>query len=206
MLNTAYTSSPLSPGGVSGDTDLTHLTDLAYLRAKHVVTEDIRTLNTVTALKNGNFKQVGEYMTLSHYSLSKDYEVSCVELDILVELALQVKGVYGSRMTGGGFGGCTVTLVEKAAAESLMIYLHIEYLKRTGNICECFIAEPSQGSGVIILTSESDTEPTPAVQAKGEEVEKVDGISVAITKALNWMVPLSVLALALTVAILSRRK
>lgn len=80
-------------------------------RAKHVITEIERTLNAAEALKEKNFTKLGDLMVESHYSLRDDYEVSCSEIDNLVELALQVDGVLGSRITGGGFGGCTVTLV-----------------------------------------------------------------------------------------------
>lgn len=80
-------------------------------RARHVVGEIDRTIKAAEALKERNFEKFGELMISSHNSLRDDFEVSCPELDMLVNLALKVKGVYGSRMTGGGFGGCTVTLV-----------------------------------------------------------------------------------------------
>lgn len=80
-------------------------------RARHAITEIKRTTDAADALKAKDYKKMGELMIASHNSLRDDYEVSCPELDQLVELALQVDGVLGSRMTGGGFGGCTVTLV-----------------------------------------------------------------------------------------------
>lgn len=80
-------------------------------RARHVVTEIQRTLNAAEMLEQMNYNKFGQLMTESHISLRDDYNVSCPELDSLVELALSVDGVLGSRMTGGGFGGCTVTLV-----------------------------------------------------------------------------------------------
>lgn len=90
------------------------MSDVIYNRARHCVTEDQRTLSAIEALAAGDFERLGKLMTESHISLRDDYEVSCKELDFLVDSALEVEGVYGSRMTGGGFGGCTVTLVEKS--------------------------------------------------------------------------------------------
>ena len=81
------------------------MSEVIYRRAKHCITEDARTLRAVEALAAGDFKLLGKLMTESHMSLKNDYEVSCVELDALVDSALEVEGVYGSRMTGGGFGG-----------------------------------------------------------------------------------------------------
>jgi galactokinase len=77
----------------------------------------------VQALRAGDLSQVGELMTASHASLRDEYHVSCYELDLLVELALQVDGVYGSRMTGGGFGGCTVTLARADCVATLREHL-----------------------------------------------------------------------------------
>ena len=119
------------------------------------------------------------------FSLSSDFEVSCTELDLLKELAVQVPGVYGSRMTGGGFGGCTVTLVDKAAVSALKEHLKTEYLKRTGLTCECYDAEPSPGAG----SCEEDTSP------------KAD-----ILSSLNWLIPAAVVALAITIGISALRK
>jgi len=84
-------------------------------RARHVVTENARTLAAAEALTAGDLRAMGRLMTESHVSLRDDYEVSCEELDLAVDIASAQPGVYGSRMTGGGFGGCTVTLVDNAA-------------------------------------------------------------------------------------------
>lgn len=84
-------------------------------RARHVVTENVRTIRAVSALRVGNLKRFGEFMTQSHISLRDDYEVSCPELDYLAELAWETPGVLGSRMTGAGLGGCTLTLLEEEA-------------------------------------------------------------------------------------------
>ncbi|XP_054748525.1 galactokinase-like [Lytechinus pictus] len=88
-----------------------------FNRARHVIGEIRRTTDAATALQKGDYDLFGKLMVESHKSLSGDYEVSCPELDQLVEAAMSVDGVYGSRMTGGGFGGCTVTLLKKDAIE-----------------------------------------------------------------------------------------
>ena len=131
------------------------LSALAYKRAKHNVTENIRTWKAAEALKKNDFVTVGKMMSESHDSLATDFEVSCPELDILKTLALEIKGVYGSRMTGGGFGGCTVTLVNKSAVKELKEHIQKEYLSRTGLKCEFYECVPSAGAGFI----EEDTNP-----------------------------------------------
>ena len=122
--------------------------ELAYRRAHHCITEDLRTLATAAALDRGDYDTVGESMTASHRSLQFDFDVSCPELDQLVDAALTVPGVYGSRMTGGGFGGCTVTLVKREAANTL-----IEKLKDVYPLCECYQAVPCDGAGVLDMTN-----------------------------------------------------
>ena len=85
--------------------------------------------------------------------MKNDYEVSCDEIDILVDLAQSHPGVYGSRLTGGGFGGCTVTLVEKDQVQSLCEHMKKEYKVKTGKDCFCFETEPGNGAREIILSS-----------------------------------------------------
>lgn len=123
--------------------------DVVYRRARHVIDENVRTLATVKALESKNYEGVGQYMTQSHNSLRDDYEVSCEELDFLVKVALQVPGVYGSRMTGGGFGGCTVTLVAKSAVKELEKALRENYFKQYHLRCECYEAVPSDGARLL---------------------------------------------------------
>lgn len=127
------------------------LSDLSYRRARHVIGENQRTVDTVEALRRKDYKAVGELMTQSHNSLRDDFEVSCEELDCLVRNALTVPGVYGSRMTGGGFGGCTVTLVERHAAKNLEQVLHDNYWQQYKKHCDCYEAVPSAGAGVLAL-------------------------------------------------------
>jgi len=88
-------------------------------RARHVVTENARVLAAGQAFRSGDGRRVGELLYASHASLRDDYQVSCPELDLLVEIAAKVDGVYGARMTGGGFGGCAVAIATQAGAEGL---------------------------------------------------------------------------------------
>lgn len=102
------------------------------MRAEHVIFENQRVVAGVAALQEGNLKKFGELMYQSHASLKDLYQVSCSELDLLVDLAKQVNGVYGSRMTGGGFGGCTVSIVKADQVESFISYVGKEYEMATG--------------------------------------------------------------------------
>jgi len=111
-----------------GDT----LPDVLYRRARHVVTENARTLEAAIALKEGDADKMGRLMAASHVSLRDDYEVSSVELDLMVELAGKCEAVFGARMTGGGFGGCTVNLVRRDEVEAFGNFITTEYRSRTG--------------------------------------------------------------------------
>ena len=99
-------------------------------RCRHVVSENERTVAAAGALREQDFAVVGKLMFESHRSLRDDYQVSCPELDLLVETAETVDGVFGSRMTGGGFGGCTVTLVTKDTKDTLIRASVEAYSKR----------------------------------------------------------------------------
>ncbi|MEE6506872.1 hypothetical protein FKM82_007881 [Ascaphus truei] len=123
------------------------LTEECYRRARHVITEIARTTSAARALKAGDYRAFGKLMVQSHNSLRDDYEVSCPELDELVSLALKVSGVYGSRMTGGGFGGCTVTLVEASAADRTKQQLQEKF----SGSATFYITKPSEGAGVLLL-------------------------------------------------------
>ena len=101
-------------------------------RARHVVTESGRVLRAADALRAGRLEDFGAAMYASHESLRDDYEVSCRELDVMVELARGASGVYGSRMTGGGFGGCTISLVREETVEVLKARLSAGYKTATG--------------------------------------------------------------------------
>jgi len=122
---------------------------IAKKRARHVVGEVARTADAVEALKKGEIAYFGELMTASHVSLRDDYEVTGKELDTLAEAAWQVDGVLGSRMTGGGFGGCTVSLVKEDAIEEFKAFVGSEYEKKTGLKADFYVAEI--GDGVMRL-------------------------------------------------------
>ncbi len=124
------------------------LSRAAYMRAYHCITENLRTLSAVDGIRSGDYRKVGKAMTASHRSLQYDYEVSCPEIDLLVDAALKVDGVYGSRITGGGFGGCTVTLVQPGAVEAL-----VKALKDANSLSECYIVQPSSGCGQLDIAA-----------------------------------------------------
>ena len=114
-------------------------------RARHVVSEIQRTEDAVKELKAGNLKKFGELMNGSHASLRDDYEVTGVELDTMVEEAYKIDGVIGSRMTGGGFGGCTVSLVKDEAVDTFIKEVGVNYEKRTGLKPVFYVAEIGDG-------------------------------------------------------------
>ena len=118
---------------------------VAHKRARHVVGEVARTAAAVEALKRGEVAYFGELMTASHVSLRDDFEVTGPELDALAEAAWQVEGVLGSRMTGGGFGGCTVSLVKDEAIEKFKAFVGEEYEKKTGLKADFYVAEIGDG-------------------------------------------------------------
>ncbi len=126
------------------------LTPKVVSRARHVITEDQRVLDARDALRAGNLARVGKLMRASHDSLRDDFEVSTPELDALVDIAMGVDGVYGSRMTGGGFGGCTITLVDADAVPALLAAIEEQYPLRTGGkSASCFVTRPSDGAAVL---------------------------------------------------------
>ena len=118
-------------------------------RARHAVTENQRTIQAVEALKKGEIEEFGQLMNASHLSLKEDYEVSCEELDILVEEAWDIEGVLGSRMMGAGFGGCTVSIVENSAANEFISRVGQNYEKRTGRRAEFYVVETGNGAAVL---------------------------------------------------------
>ncbi|MCR5527222.1 MAG: galactokinase [Lachnospiraceae bacterium] len=120
--------------------------EICKKRAKHAVYENQRTIHAVEALKKGDLEAFGKLMNESHVSLRDDYEVSCPELDVLAEEAWKIEGVVGSRMTGGGFGGCTVSIVKNDAVEEFQKQISKVYKERTGLDCEFYIADASDGA------------------------------------------------------------
>lgn len=114
-------------------------------RAKHAVYENQRTLKAASALRDGDLEQFGRLMNESHISLRDDYEVTGIELDTLVEEAWQVKGVIGSRMTGAGFGGCTVSIVREEAIEPFVAHVGAAYLSRIGYAADFYVVDVGDG-------------------------------------------------------------
>jgi galactokinase len=128
------------------------LDPVVYRRAWHVVSEIERTTKAAGAIRAGRWQEAGELMYASHASLRDDFEVSCRELDVLVDLAQQIGetgGVIGSRMTGGGFGGCTVSLVRSEHVAAISGLIRDGYLERTGIAPELFATRPAAGAVLI---------------------------------------------------------
>jgi galactokinase len=124
------------------------LDEVTYKRCHHVITENMRTLGVVEKLAGGDYASVGKSMTESHASLDGQFEVTCEELNILQAISLRYPGpgVYGARMTGGGFGGCVITLVEKGKEKEVMDYIEEEYRKAKGVSCEAFCSTAAEGA------------------------------------------------------------
>ena len=118
-------------------------------RAKHAVYENQRTIRAVKALKAGEIQTFGELMNASHVSLRDDYEVSCEEIDILVDLAWKIPGVIGSRITGGGFGGCTVSIVKNDVVDTFISSIGRAYQDKVGHEAEFYVVEIGDGGHVI---------------------------------------------------------
>lgn len=115
-------------------------------RCRHVITENTRVESAVAAFHRGDSKALGPLMQESHRSLRDDYEVSCKELDLMVEIAAAQPGLIGARMTGGGFGGCTINLVESAAVADFRRKVAAEYSSRTGLTPEIYVSPASEGA------------------------------------------------------------
>jgi len=125
------------------------LTELQWKRVRHVVTENERTLSAVQALAEGRYEEFGQLMNASHESLRDDYEVSCEELDLMVELARAREGVLGARMTGGGFGGCTVNLVRREHVDEFVKAVSSAYAAQTGIEPQVYEFTAARGAGLI---------------------------------------------------------
>jgi len=115
-------------------------------RAKHAVYENQRTIKAVATLKANDITEFGKLINESHVSLRDDYETSCPECDVLAELAWGIEGVYGSRITGGGFGGCTVSIVKDSAIEEFKKNVSEGYKEKTGLECEIYVVDCGEGA------------------------------------------------------------
>lgn len=123
--------------------------EICKKRAKHAVYENQRTIRAVKALKENDIAEFGHLMNQSHISLRDDYEVSCEEIDILVDLAWKIDGVIGSRITGGGFGGCTVSIVKNDAVDTFIDQVGAGYKEKTGREAEFYVVEIGDGARVL---------------------------------------------------------
>ena len=120
--------------------------EIQLQRAKHAVYENQRTIDAVTALKAGDIESFGKLMNQSHISLRDDYDVSCEEIDILVDLAWKIPGVLGSRITGGGFGGCTVSIVKDESIDTFIETIGKTYLEKVGHEAEFYTVDIGDGA------------------------------------------------------------
>jgi galactokinase len=128
------------------------MTPLIYQRAHHVITEIARTTEAAREMRAGHWSKLGQLMYASHDSLRDDFAVSCAELDLLVDLAKnlgEAQGVYGSRMTGGGFGGCTVSLVATRSVDSICEQIGTAYQKKIGITPTMFVSRPAGGARIL---------------------------------------------------------
>ncbi len=123
--------------------------DIPYRRARHVITENARTLQACEAMRNGDVPELGHLMNASGDSLHSDYEVTSMELDAMTEAARALPGCFGARMTGAGFGGCTINLVARDHAKAFGDALMREYAKRTGINGEVIFSSPADGAQII---------------------------------------------------------
>lgn len=123
--------------------------EIRQKRARHAVYENQRTIRAVEALKENRIEEFGKLMNESHRSLRDDYEVSCKEIDILVDLAWETEGVIGSRITGGGFGGCTVSIVKNEAVDGFIKNIGEQYLAKVGHEAEFYVVDIGDGARVL---------------------------------------------------------
>jgi galactokinase len=142
------------------------LTDTLYKRCHHVITENERVGKFASALDQGDVASLGALMAASHRSLREDYEVSCRELDLMVEIASHQTGVHGARMTGGGFGGCTINLVDASNSAEFQRCVSAEYARALGIQPDIYICEASQGA------EEVHSNVAPASTASGQRVQE----------------------------------
>ena len=151
ILQTSYpeikTLRDLGPGELENVEKI--LPKTLFPKAKHIITECNRVHEAALALKSSNLELFGTLLKSSHHSLSNDYNVSCPELDLLAEKSWEVAGVLGSRMMGGGFGGCTINLVKNTALDTFQLHLTEAYMKAFGKIPEFIPINISSGAHLI---------------------------------------------------------
>jgi galactokinase len=133
--------------------DKSRMEEVVFRRARHVIGEIERTTKAAQEIRASHWDKVGQLMYASHYSLRDDYEVSCAELDAVVEIARGIGaqgGVLGCRMTGGGFGGCTVALVKTEAVDSIIKKIGGGYRNKTGIEAAQFVSRPAAGATILL--------------------------------------------------------
>lgn len=121
----------------------------SYKRCRHIITENARVLKAREALLQGDMNRFGALLVEAHASVRDDFEASCPEVDVLVEIANEQEECFGSRVTGGGFGGCTVNVVREGEAERFVETVRREYVAKTGIAADCFVCTPSDGAFVL---------------------------------------------------------
>jgi len=127
----------------------TEMPDNVLRRCRHIITENLRTVAAADALGAGNMKKLGDLMAAAHASYRDDFEASCEEADVMVEAAQRLPGLIGARLTGGGFGGCTVNLVHAELAAEFAVRLHDEYRAQTGIDAEIYRSHASAGAHAV---------------------------------------------------------
>jgi galactokinase len=135
------------------DRNRDRLDEVAYARALHVITENTRVVQAEAALRGADLDALGRLFAASHASLRDRFEVSSDALDTLVEIAAGTPGVVAARLTGAGFGGCTVNLVERGRADALQAAVEREYRARTGLMPRVFAVEAADGAGFVPVTT-----------------------------------------------------
>jgi galactokinase len=134
------------------ETHAAELPEVIFKRCHHVISENERVTQAANCLKHNDMPGFGRLMGESHRSLRDDYEVSCLELDVMVEIANQIDGVFGARMTGGGFGGCTINLVRTEMVNSFCEEVSSKYTQRIGQRPDIYVSHPVGGAEEISLT------------------------------------------------------
>jgi galactokinase len=129
------------------------MSENAFLRCRHIITENARVEEAATALAAGDMQRMGELMAAAHASYRDDFAASCPEVDLLVELAAAQPGIIGARLTGGGFGGCTVNLVEAGDAERFRKGIHDAYLERAGIDADIYLCQAAAGASELSFRS-----------------------------------------------------
>ncbi len=132
----------------------TILPEINFKRVKHVVEENERVLKSVNFLKSGKITEFGKLLNQSHVSLRDYYEVSCFELDVLVEEALKLEETIGSRMTGAGFGGCTVSIVRESGVDKFINVVGENYRRRTGLKADFYVSDSVNGAEIFQIKEE----------------------------------------------------